>query len=692
MTKRTGAPNTTVCMAAHSSHLAPCSFPCPPPHPGSPGMKLKQGGRPGSASRSPKPSPGSGGGGVGLLDKLLLPRLENYAMNNSLDDIDEVAEALRSTYREYQRRQFGSFKQMVSKAVRIYQSRNQGATEGAGKPELKLQVRVDSGPCWALLAPCAPNPDGWPLPGLCVQAMEERHLSSKSRKSGSEDASSSGSEDDEDSGSSSGDSSSGSGSSSSDEEGDSDDELDAQEAAAIAEGAQGDGGLNNSILSMYARSSAAPGEGGRDGQQPDDDARWECMRVDTAWPACAATAAFLSVRGHVCALGGCALGHACCLLHDHQPMHWAHHASKSTRVVSPTSPTCTGQARAQEARPQQQVRPQGPQHANARGRPPSHRQRWSQQLQRARWRLSVQKKRSDSQAREQQQEQLAGRPRHQVQRRVARDSWDQQPCRCTAASPTSAWGLLQRPLQPRLQPPWVRRGPMRQSRARVRHLRMAQRVRGQQAEQGRAQSAMAGGRGDREGRRRPACSQGEGALVQGLGLCWNSVTAWLQPLCQHTCWRAPPHRLPASTVSASQPRCTAILSCSAQVHSQEASARRAGGRGCGRRRHGRGRATAALRQFRGELRMAALACGASARLLCLAPFHITRAHRGAITCLLTCLRRKIRPCAALCCPWLMRAVLVLAANRRRPRGLCATRTWAAWRRCCQTSGSLLSTR
>ncbi len=35
--------------------------------------------------------PSGGGGGGGILDKLLVPRLINFAMNNRLDDVDEVA-------------------------------------------------------------------------------------------------------------------------------------------------------------------------------------------------------------------------------------------------------------------------------------------------------------------------------------------------------------------------------------------------------------------------------------------------------------------------------------------------------------------------------------------------------------------------------------------------------------------------
>ena len=48
-------------------------------------------------------TPTSGVSGGGILDKNLVPRITNYAMNHSISDLDEVAEGLRSTYRDYQR-------------------------------------------------------------------------------------------------------------------------------------------------------------------------------------------------------------------------------------------------------------------------------------------------------------------------------------------------------------------------------------------------------------------------------------------------------------------------------------------------------------------------------------------------------------------------------------------------------------
>eukprot|EP00959_Pyramimonas_sp_CCMP1952_P271678 5680063-Pyramimonas_sp.AAC.1 len=37
----------------------------------------------------------SGGGGGGIVDRLLMPRLEQYALNNDYNDIDETVEYMR---------------------------------------------------------------------------------------------------------------------------------------------------------------------------------------------------------------------------------------------------------------------------------------------------------------------------------------------------------------------------------------------------------------------------------------------------------------------------------------------------------------------------------------------------------------------------------------------------------------------
>ena len=83
-------------------------------------------------------TPPSGGSGGIILDRLLVPRITNYAMNHSLSDLDEVAEGLRSTYRDYKRSKMAPFKQMVARAIKVVQNRG-----GAVKPELQLQVREE---------------------------------------------------------------------------------------------------------------------------------------------------------------------------------------------------------------------------------------------------------------------------------------------------------------------------------------------------------------------------------------------------------------------------------------------------------------------------------------------------------------------------------------------------------------------
>jgi len=76
-------------------------------------------------------------GGTYVVDKLLIPRLDTYAANHSLEDVDAVAEALRSTYKEYQRRQMAPFKQMVLKAVRVMQARSQVRWHGVAGQQIK---------------------------------------------------------------------------------------------------------------------------------------------------------------------------------------------------------------------------------------------------------------------------------------------------------------------------------------------------------------------------------------------------------------------------------------------------------------------------------------------------------------------------------------------------------------------------
>lgn len=108
-----------------------------------------------------------GGGGSGVLDRNLIPRIENYASNNDYTDVDEVAEYLRRAYKEYARKPSGPFRQMISKAVQIIQARG-----GVPKAELALQVRcetgaMESGGCILVFS--------WPLhePGLLLAATSQ---------------------------------------------------------------------------------------------------------------------------------------------------------------------------------------------------------------------------------------------------------------------------------------------------------------------------------------------------------------------------------------------------------------------------------------------------------------------------------------------------------------------------------------
>lgn len=83
---------------------------------------------------SKRPSPASGGA---PLDRFVIPRVRNYAYSNSIDDIDEVAEHLRSTYREYKRQKVQIFRMQVARAVAIVR---QEPNRGEDKPEALLQA------------------------------------------------------------------------------------------------------------------------------------------------------------------------------------------------------------------------------------------------------------------------------------------------------------------------------------------------------------------------------------------------------------------------------------------------------------------------------------------------------------------------------------------------------------------------
>lgn len=82
-----------------------------------------------------KGSRGTKSPGGQLYDRLLLPRIENYALNNDYTDIDELTEHLRRNYKEYQRQKLGPFRNQVARAVEAITRRG-----GVAKPELRLQV------------------------------------------------------------------------------------------------------------------------------------------------------------------------------------------------------------------------------------------------------------------------------------------------------------------------------------------------------------------------------------------------------------------------------------------------------------------------------------------------------------------------------------------------------------------------
>lgn len=80
-------------------------------------------------------TPGTPGSYV--LDRLIVPRIENFAQNNDYTDVDAVAGYLRSVYREYQRHKLGPFRSQVAQAVQFIQQRG-----GVSKQEIQLQVRL----------------------------------------------------------------------------------------------------------------------------------------------------------------------------------------------------------------------------------------------------------------------------------------------------------------------------------------------------------------------------------------------------------------------------------------------------------------------------------------------------------------------------------------------------------------------
>lgn len=80
-----------------------------------------------------------GKSGGGLLDRSLVPRIQQYALNRDINDLDALVDHLRRSYKEYQRRQIGALRQMVLRAVQILQHKS------PSKPELALQVGMPCG-------------------------------------------------------------------------------------------------------------------------------------------------------------------------------------------------------------------------------------------------------------------------------------------------------------------------------------------------------------------------------------------------------------------------------------------------------------------------------------------------------------------------------------------------------------------
>lgn len=69
-----------------------------------------------------------------LLDRNLAPRIEEYALNHDISDVEDVVEHLRRNYKEYQRKQVAALRQMVTRALQVVQQR------GVTKPQLQIQV------------------------------------------------------------------------------------------------------------------------------------------------------------------------------------------------------------------------------------------------------------------------------------------------------------------------------------------------------------------------------------------------------------------------------------------------------------------------------------------------------------------------------------------------------------------------
>ncbi|GAB4818827.1 hypothetical protein N2152v2_005873 [Parachlorella kessleri] len=190
-----------------------------------------------------------------LYDRLLLPRIDNYALNNDYTDIDELTTYLRRNYKEYQRQKLGPFKNQVSRAVENLTRRG-----GVSKPEIQLQV------------------------------LEERHLgrtAAKAATSAQGNTSGSGSSSEGTaSGSSSGDDS--------DSEDSSEAELDGEVAAGMTSN-KAPTSMNRSLLSLYGgktpEPSVAPAGAGASDQEAGDGAERPAFAPPHVVAAAAARAA-----------------------------------------------------------------------------------------------------------------------------------------------------------------------------------------------------------------------------------------------------------------------------------------------------------------------------------------------------------------------------------------------------------------
>ncbi|BDA42994.1 probable nuclear valosin-containing protein-like at C-terminar half [Coccomyxa sp. Obi] len=74
---------------------------------------------------------------TGLLDRVLVQRVENYAQTGELGDIEAVSDHLRATHKEYQRRQRSVFIKQVERALGVARQRNDTLDNEAQLQELE---------------------------------------------------------------------------------------------------------------------------------------------------------------------------------------------------------------------------------------------------------------------------------------------------------------------------------------------------------------------------------------------------------------------------------------------------------------------------------------------------------------------------------------------------------------------------